>query len=231
MVTWQDGSEVVRVTFKSHEPADAKRIVDAVQNAFMKEVVEKDVREKQIFLKKVEEAQLEDARDSESEGRRKANRQGAAPAAGGGDVIQAGGVLPKEGPAPAPAPAPGIVNPMAPLPPIVPGVPGIPGVPPIPPAAQPIDPVGFAKLVERDPRILVEQGRRIAQGGRAAAAPDQRREAQARSASSEDGCHSKMRRSRSSRSTWSRRIKMSSSQILRTSTGSTSLRIPAERHE
>src|SRR5262245_41559388 len=59
LVTWQDGSEVVRVTFKSHEPADAKRIVDAVQNAFMKEVVMKDVQEKQVFRGKVEEAMQE----------------------------------------------------------------------------------------------------------------------------------------------------------------------------
>ncbi|MBN9118712.1 MAG: hypothetical protein J0I06_06070 [Planctomycetes bacterium] len=59
MVTWQDGSEVIRLTFKSGEPQDAKRIVDAVQKAFMSEVVQKDVDEKKQFLKKVEEAQGE----------------------------------------------------------------------------------------------------------------------------------------------------------------------------
>jgi Mrp family chromosome partitioning ATPase/capsular polysaccharide biosynthesis protein len=59
MVNWQDGSEVVRITFKSGEPQDAKRIVDAVQNAFMREVVQKDVDEKRLFLKKVEDAQLD----------------------------------------------------------------------------------------------------------------------------------------------------------------------------
>ncbi|MBA4189889.1 MAG: hypothetical protein C0467_18045 [Planctomycetaceae bacterium] len=56
IVNWQDGSEVIRITFKSHEPADAKKIVDAVQAAFMKEVVQKDVQEKRIFVDKIEEA-------------------------------------------------------------------------------------------------------------------------------------------------------------------------------
>ena len=59
LVTWQDGSEVIRITFKSGEPQDAKKIVDAVQNAFMKEVIEKDVKDKQKFLKSVEDAQVE----------------------------------------------------------------------------------------------------------------------------------------------------------------------------
>ena len=58
LVTWQDGSEVVRVTFKSHEPADAKRIVDAVQNAFMKEVDEGRAGEAGL-RGKVEEAMTE----------------------------------------------------------------------------------------------------------------------------------------------------------------------------
>lgn len=58
-VNWQDGSEVVRITFKSGEPQDAKKIVDAVQNAFMREVVQKDVDKKRQFLKSVEDAQLD----------------------------------------------------------------------------------------------------------------------------------------------------------------------------
>src|SRR6266545_2975178 len=62
-VTWQDGSEVIRITFKSGEPQDAKKIVDAVQNAFIKEVIEKDIKEKQLFLKKVEDAQLDIKKD------------------------------------------------------------------------------------------------------------------------------------------------------------------------
>ena len=33
LVTRQDGSEVIRVTFKGHEPNDAKKIVDAIQKA------------------------------------------------------------------------------------------------------------------------------------------------------------------------------------------------------
>jgi polysaccharide biosynthesis transport protein len=59
LVSWQDGSEVIRITFKGTEPQDAKRIVDAVQKAFMSEVIQKDVLEKQHFLKKVEDAQVD----------------------------------------------------------------------------------------------------------------------------------------------------------------------------
>jgi Mrp family chromosome partitioning ATPase/capsular polysaccharide biosynthesis protein len=58
VVTWQDGSEVVRITFKGHQPQDAKRIVDAVQKAFMAEVIQKDVDEKKAFLQKVENERL-----------------------------------------------------------------------------------------------------------------------------------------------------------------------------
>ena len=96
IVTWQDGSEVVRVTFKSHEPADAKRIVDAVQNAFMKEVVMKDVQEKQIFRGKVEEAMHGHAEDSRAERRREAGGEGTDATAGAGTVVPAGGVPPKD---------------------------------------------------------------------------------------------------------------------------------------
>ncbi|MFO0826215.1 MAG: hypothetical protein U0792_24370, partial [Gemmataceae bacterium] len=59
LVSWQDGSEVIRVTFKSHEPADAKKIVDAVQAAFMKEVIQKDVQDKRRLIEKVEEAMID----------------------------------------------------------------------------------------------------------------------------------------------------------------------------
>lgn len=97
-VTWQDGSEVIRITFKSAEPQDAKKIVDAVQNAFLKEVVEKDVKEKQAFLQKVEDAQVKmrAVLDGRAE---KAKPAAVAP----GAVVPAGGP-----PAPgAPAPLPG----------------------------------------------------------------------------------------------------------------------------
>jgi polysaccharide biosynthesis transport protein len=51
-----DGSEVVRITMAGHDPGDTKKIVDAVQRAFMAEVVQKDVMEKKVFLQKVEDA-------------------------------------------------------------------------------------------------------------------------------------------------------------------------------
>ena len=55
-VAASDGSEVVRVTMAGHDPGDVKKIVDAVQKAFMAEVVQKEVMEKKIFLQKVEDA-------------------------------------------------------------------------------------------------------------------------------------------------------------------------------
>jgi polysaccharide biosynthesis transport protein len=57
MVSWQDGSEVIRITCKSAEPQDAKRIVDAVQKAFMSEVIQKDVDEKKALLNKIKDEQ------------------------------------------------------------------------------------------------------------------------------------------------------------------------------
>jgi succinoglycan biosynthesis transport protein ExoP len=56
VVAATDGSEVVRITMAGHDPADTKKIVDAVQKAFMAEVVQKEVMEKKIFLQKVEDA-------------------------------------------------------------------------------------------------------------------------------------------------------------------------------
>lgn len=58
MVTWQDGSEVIRITFKGSEPEDARKIVDAVQKAFMREVVENKVKDLHKFMAKVEDARL-----------------------------------------------------------------------------------------------------------------------------------------------------------------------------
>jgi len=59
VVAWQDGSEVIRITFKGREPQDAKKIVDAIQNAFIKEVIDKEVKSKKAFLELVEKWQKE----------------------------------------------------------------------------------------------------------------------------------------------------------------------------
>ncbi len=118
IVTWQDGSEVIRVTFKSHEPADAKKIVDAVQKAFMSEVIQKEVQEKQEFVKKVEDQTLKMRKilDQSVDGGEKTNGKGSntAPAPGGtgAGATPAGGVSPDGVAAPMPA---------IPLPPIAPG--------------------------------------------------------------------------------------------------------------
>lgn len=58
-VTAADGSEVVRITMAGHDPGDTKKIVDAVQKAFMAEVVQKEVLLKKAQLQTVEEMKQE----------------------------------------------------------------------------------------------------------------------------------------------------------------------------
>jgi polysaccharide biosynthesis transport protein len=162
LVTWQDGSEVVRVTFKSHEPADAKCIVDAVQTAFMKEVVMKEVGEKQYLRNKVEEAMQEMRAILQKRVGEKAVAKGdpaPAPAAPPG-IVPAGGVPPKDGNigfAPVPVPA---------APPMVPPGPGaLPplalGVPPVAPAVAgpviPPDPAGWERVYKNKPEIVINE--------------------------------------------------------------------------
>lgn len=55
-VSWQDGSEIVRISFKGHNPGDVKRVVDSVQAAFLKEVVQKEVLVKRALVAKTEDA-------------------------------------------------------------------------------------------------------------------------------------------------------------------------------
>lgn len=146
-VTWQDGSEVIRVSFKGHEPADAKRIVDAVQGAFVKEVVMRDVQDKQAFQKKVEDELVKMQNILKRKAESPALAKGSNPAAGG--VFPAGGV-PKD----IPTPMPGAPNP---LPPLAPGGSGLPAAPAAP-AAPPAPPQTGVDLIHRlDPRILLNK--------------------------------------------------------------------------
>ncbi|MBX9578708.1 MAG: hypothetical protein K2X87_00225 [Gemmataceae bacterium] len=55
-VLTRDGSEVIEVTLAGHDPADVKKIVDAVQKAFMKEVSEKDNARRALLLKRIQDA-------------------------------------------------------------------------------------------------------------------------------------------------------------------------------
>lgn len=93
-----DGSEVVRVSMASHAPADAKRIVDAVQKAFLSEVIQAEVTVKQAQLKQVEEKKQELQQHLEKMARGHNLVKGAAP----------GGVVPakhEDPPGPFPPPA------------------------------------------------------------------------------------------------------------------------------
>jgi polysaccharide biosynthesis transport protein len=49
-VSTQEGSEIIRLTLKGHNPEDVRRIVNAVQTAYMEEVIEKEIKERQAFL-------------------------------------------------------------------------------------------------------------------------------------------------------------------------------------
>jgi succinoglycan biosynthesis transport protein ExoP len=156
VVTWQDGSEVIRIVFKSHEPADAKKIVDAVQNAFMKEVVQKDIQEKQTFLKKVDDAKVEMRRIIDlmsGPGREKSDAAKGpttpdhATPAGAGMVPEIPNAMPAPGPLPPVAPA----GPVAPAAPPAPG--GLVGTNPEMPRLVP----GWEQLGRMDPRIVVNR--------------------------------------------------------------------------
>jgi succinoglycan biosynthesis transport protein ExoP len=167
LVTWQDGSEVVRVTFKSHEPADAKKIVDAVQNAFMKEVVMKDVQDKQIFRGKVEEAMQDMRKILNQRVGDKPVAKAAIPtppeAAPPGGIVQAGGVPPKDNALQlAPVPVPAAPKPMLPpgpgaLPPLAPGVAAPAAMPHMAGPVIPPDPAGWDKVYKNNPNIVINE--------------------------------------------------------------------------
>ncbi len=130
-VSSPDGSEIVTIRMASHNPADAKKVVDAIQKAFLAEVVQKEVAEKRTLLNQVEivKAGMERELEKMSRGRDLARNGVPAP----------GGVLPVAGADGAPAPLP-------------------PGV--LPPAggapAEPVLPVsGLSLIAKFDPGILV----------------------------------------------------------------------------
>lgn len=58
-VTFQDGNEVIRIGMKAENPEDARKIVNAIQTAYMKEVVEREVLKKKELLEKVRLAKVE----------------------------------------------------------------------------------------------------------------------------------------------------------------------------
>lgn len=150
LVSWQDGSEVIRVTFKSHEPADAKKIVDAVQAAFMKEVIQKDVQDKRRLIEKVEEAMIDMRKQLEKFATAKTG--GSKNPNGVTQVNATETPAPKENPNGIAVPAP-MLPPPNPLPPLTPegAVAPPPGAPNANgPGLQPVfDP---AKM---DPRTLI----------------------------------------------------------------------------
>ena len=55
-VVYSEGSEVIRVVLEGHDPNDIRKIVDAVKDAYYREVVEKEIQQKASFRLKVEQA-------------------------------------------------------------------------------------------------------------------------------------------------------------------------------
>ncbi len=99
VVVWMEGSEVIRITFRGHEPEDAKRIVDAVQKAFIEQVVERKAHEMRDFIVKVEEAQIKIKRILDA-------KTVKAPVPGAGGAVPVGGVA---GPVAGLPPVPGML--------------------------------------------------------------------------------------------------------------------------
>ncbi|CAN5252663.1 hypothetical protein BH11PLA2_BH11PLA2_30380 [soil metagenome] len=54
IVTTTEGVEIITITMKGHRPEDIRRIVNAVQAAYMEQVIEKEILERQAFLTTVE---------------------------------------------------------------------------------------------------------------------------------------------------------------------------------
>lgn len=94
VVTYSDGSEVVRVSLEGDRPEDVRKIVDAVKDAYYREVVEKELFTKKDFRQKVLEAHasLEELLKKKVGPKlpAMAANPGAAPVPGG--VVPAGGV-------------------------------------------------------------------------------------------------------------------------------------------
>src|SRR5579883_353155 len=56
LVEGNDGSELITIMLKGHQPADIQKVVNAVQAAFMEEVIEKETMERADLVQKVERA-------------------------------------------------------------------------------------------------------------------------------------------------------------------------------
>lgn len=147
-VNWQDGSEVIRITFKGDRPNDTKKVVDAVQAAFMSEVVMTDVKEKQIFLQKVQEAKIELL--TMLEGRAKAANHKSNVLPVGGQAPAGNAVVPANANTPAVPGQPGLLP--------IPGADGMPALGAMPAVVAPVPPTISADEMLRklDPRIIVQ---------------------------------------------------------------------------
>ncbi len=113
-VTYSDGSEVIRISLEGDRPEDIRKIVDAVKDAYNREVVEKELKAKTDLKLKVEtaKAKLEERLKKKT-----------------GDKLDLTAIVGK------PTPKPGVATPAPVLPgqgEIAPGVAPVAGNPPVP---------------------------------------------------------------------------------------------------
>jgi Mrp family chromosome partitioning ATPase/capsular polysaccharide biosynthesis protein len=59
VVSYSEGSEIIRISMEGNNPDDVRKIVDAVKDAYFREVVEKEVQQKTSLLAKVGAVKLQ----------------------------------------------------------------------------------------------------------------------------------------------------------------------------
>lgn len=102
VVSFQEGSEIIRLTMKGHNAEDIRKIVNAVQLAYMEEVIEKEIKERQDDLIVVEKTlgKLQDTLNQKS-------------GKGNDALLPVGAVVPAE-----PRPFPALGQPAIAIPPV-----------------------------------------------------------------------------------------------------------------
>jgi Mrp family chromosome partitioning ATPase len=92
-ISAQSGDEIIKVTFASHIPGDAKKVVDAVQAAFMMEAEDAEAKQRNALIEKIRLAKEAMAQRLSAFNEKKPDTtkaglgQGANPAVGGGPPI------------------------------------------------------------------------------------------------------------------------------------------------
>lgn len=139
-VSASDGSEVIRVSMKGHNPADVQKIVNAVQAAFLKEVIGTEATERKARLAAIEAEHAKHKTLVEGKAIKPAPKTG-------GGVLPVGGV--QGAPLPPVAPnAPGALPQLRDVDPIAAGPRVVPGA---------VGETAFERLLKFNPRFIPDQ--------------------------------------------------------------------------